>query len=345
MLYSLKFVLLALISLLSSCSIGKESPTEITSTHTPLVYSPDYKISLMGLERLHPFDIGKYDKIYKQLKKDGIATKANSFVPEKLSTEQLLLIHSKAYLDSLEDPKQVAQYLEASILKRVPKRLMKTNVVDRFILSSGGTIKAAELALEHGYAVNIGGGYHHAKPEKGEGFCIIADVPIAIRQLQKEKKIKRALIIDTDVHQGNGTIACLPDDPSTYTFSMHQGDIYPTPKEVGDRDIELPTNMGDEAYLKILEQELTTLFTKAKPDIVFHVAGCDALAGDPLASLTMSHEGIQKRDLMIAQACHKYQVPYVMTMSGGYSKHAWKAQYLGIKAVDAWAQKNPIKKK
>lgn len=329
---------------LLSCSGASKEQVPQTASSIPIVYSAHYKISLLGLEKLHPFDIGKYDKIYNQLRTDNFIDSNALHKPLKLTDEQLKLIHSEDYLNNLKDPKKVARYLEAPMLKKVPKELMRTHIVDRFKLASGGTIKAAELALADGYAINLGGGYHHAKPTTGEGFCIIADVPIAIKHLQKEGKIKRALIIDTDVHQGNGTIACLPNDPTTFTFSMHQGNIYPIPKEKGDKDIELQAGMGDKEYLAILERELPKLFKNAKPDIVFHVAGCDALNGDPLAHLKMTHEGIAKRDLMIAKACHKYQVPYVMTLSGGYSKGAWKAQYKGIVAVIKWAKTNPIKK-
>ena len=354
--FGIECAILALI-LTFSCSHGGLSVTKITETavpinepifnagEVPIVYSSRYKISLMGLENLHPFDIGKYDKIYNKLITDKVTNPAKVISPSSLTREQLLLIHTEDYLTSLEDPTNVAQYLEAPILKHLPRQSMKANVVDRFILSSGGTLRAAELALKHGYAINLGGGYHHAKPDTGEGFCIIADVPIAIRQLQKDKKINRALIIDTDVHQGNGTICCLKNDPTTYTFSMHQGGIYPTPKEKGDLDIELAEGMGDDAYLAILKKNLDFLFTLSRPDIVFHVAGCDALDGDPLAGLKMTHEGIAKRDLMIATACAKHKVPYVMTLSGGYSKGAWKAQQLGISKVIEWAKAHPIKNK
>lgn len=156
---------------------------------------------------------------------------------------------------------------------------------------------------------------------------------IAIRQLQKEKKIRRALIIDTDAHQGNGTIVCLPNDPDTFTFSMHEAGIYPMPKEKGDWDIALPAGTGDASCLGTLERSLPEMFRRSRPDIVFHVAGCDMLAGDPLANLRMTHEGIAKRDAMVAAYCKQKNVPYVMTMAGGYSKEAWKAQYGGIVEV------------
>lgn len=303
----------------------------------PVVYSPKYKISVFGMEKLHPFDIAKYDKIYNGLKEDGYVTEKSVISPNEVTREEILLIHSEAYLKSLKSTANVARYLEAPQLKVVPNSLLDRMIVSRFRKASGGTIEAARQALKSKsqMAFNLGGGFHHAKPETGEGFCIIADVPIAIRVLQKEKLIKRALIIDTDIHQGNGTIVSLKNDPSTYTFSMHEKGIYPTPKEKGDEDIGLEAEVTDAVYLKILKSRLDQLFTKSKPDMVFHVAGCDALDGDPLASGKMTHDGIKQRDAMIVAACKKHKVPYVMTLSGGYSKDAWNAQYKSISSLIA----------
>ncbi|MGJ8657794.1 MAG: histone deacetylase family protein [Akkermansiaceae bacterium] len=319
-----------------SCSFGGAAENEADElSPIPIVYSPNYKISVFGMEKLHPFDIAKYDKIYDGLKKDGYVTKKSVIDPAEVTREQMLLIHTEDYLESLKKTANVAGYLEAPQLKIVPNHLLDKMIVSRFRRAAGGTIEAARQALKSPskMAINLGGGFHHAKPETGEGFCIIADVPIAIRVLQKEKLIKRALIIDTDIHQGNGTIVSLKDDLSTYTFSMHEGGIYPMPKEVGDEDVELDGGVTDAIYLKVLAGKLDALFVKSSPDMVFHVAGCDALDGDPLASGLMTHEGIQKRDEMIVAACKKHGVPYVMTLSGGYSKDAWNAQYKSIKAL------------
>mgnify|MGYP001820274386 CR=1 FL=1 len=318
-------------TLLSACSTAE--PIESAKSSVPVVYSKEYKISLLGLEKLHPFDIAKYDKIYAQLKKEGWVNEKNSHTPETLTRKQLRLIHTEAYIQSWKKSRNLARYLEAPQMATIPGSLLQNSVVKRFQLASGGTLHAARLALKSGVAVNLGGGYHHAKPDSGEGFCLIADVPIAIRQLQQEKKIRRALIIDTDAHQGNGTIVCLANDPSTYSFSMHESGIYPEPKEKGDWDIGLAAGVTDASFLGTLKKSLPTMFARARPDIVFHVAGCDTLAGDPLANIAMTHEGIAKRDAMIAAYCKKKKIPYVMTMAGGYSKNAWKAQYGGILEV------------
>jgi len=216
------------------------------------------------------------------------------------------------------------------VVAAVPNALVDAAILNAVRYSTGGTILAGRLALKHGVAINIGGGYHHAKPDAGEGFCIYADMPIAIRVLQKEKLIRRAMVIDLDVHQGNGTAVCFAGDDSVFTFSMHQGDIYPIPKESSDLDIELRSGTNDRKFLKILRKHLGDAIDRAKPDIVILQAGCDTLKGDPLASLAMSLEGIVNRDAMVIDECVERKIPVVMVLGGGYSKRAWEVQYASI---------------
>jgi histone deacetylase 11 len=298
-----------------------------------LVYSSRYQISLMKLEKLHPFDINKYAHIYIQLVSDGLVMPEDIYVPEPLTTEQVLLVHTDEFLENLKSKSNIAAYLEAPQVKILPSKILRRGVLKPFLCASGGTLLAARQALNYGAAINLGGGYHHAKPDKGEGFCIYADIPIAIRVLQLENKISKALIIDLDAHQGNGTAVCFADDDSIYTFSMHQGNIYPVPKEQSDLDIELVSGTGDSLYLDILKEQLPGLFEKSDPDIVFIVGGCDTLEGDPLASLSMTEVGIVKRDWIVIEACINRNIPVVMTLAGGYSKNAWHAQYMSIRNI------------
>lgn len=297
-----------------------------------IVYSDQYAINLMGLELLHPFDIHKYKKIVNKLGRDGVLEKKRIHEPKEITQEEILLVHSPKFLDSLDDHKAVLRYLEADFLRALPASIVRTGILKPFRYSAGGTLLAADLAWKKKcVAINIGGGYHHAKPDKGEGFCIYADIPIAIRKLQKQGKIKRALIIDVDAHQGNGTICCLANDDSTFCFSMHQGSIYPIPKETGDLDIALKRRTGDDEFLEILKNELPKITKKSKPDMVFVVGGCDPLDGDPLAGLKMTPAGIVKRDQMIVDFCVKQNLPVVFTLAGGYSKNAWKSQYESVR--------------
>lgn len=295
-----------------------------------VVYSNQYQIHLAGFERLHPFDIGKYAKIYLKLQTDGYLRPEDVFVPAPLTDEQALLVHTREYLASLKSPAKVAEYLEAPYLALLPAPALNAGVVDAFRAASGGTILAGRLALKHGIAVNVGGGYHHAMPEAGGGFNLFADMSIAIRQLRKEGLIRRAAVVDLDVHQGNGTSTIFAGDADVFTFDMHEGDIYPHPKARSTLDVPLPADTGDEEYLAILRQHLGGVLDRAKPDIVFLQGGCDVLAGDPLAHLQISPQGLADRDATVIDACVQRRIPLAMVMGGGYSKDAWSAQAASI---------------
>ena len=296
-----------------------------------IVYSKQYQVEMGGFERLHTFDIRKYAKIYLALNTDGLIQSQDVSVPEAVSDKDVLLVHTPQFLESLKHPATVARYLEAPVVGKLPSGLVEAGIVRAFRHATGGTILAARLAMQYGIAINIGGGYHHAKPDAGEGFCIYADMPIAIRVLQDEGLIRRALIVDLDVHQGNGTAVCLAGDENVFTFSMHQGNIYPIPKEHSDLDVELTQGTGDAEYMRVLGAHLPAIFGRAEPDIVFLQAGCDTLAGDPLASLAMTQEGIVARDAMVIDTCVRRGIPVVMVLGGGYSKNAWAVQYASIR--------------
>ena len=211
-----------------------QAPTRITreakNVTVAIVYRSEYEISLGGLEKAHPFDVHKYGKIHKRLLKGRLLRRADTHEAEQIAAPDLLRIHKPGYIKSLGSPEAAAQYLEMPLVAALPAGVLENGIVRPFRYATGGTLLAARLALKTGAAVNIGGGFHHAKPDTGEGFCVFADIPVAIRVLQNEKLIARALIVDVDVHQGNGTAVCLAGDETTFTFSMHQRDIYPIPK-------------------------------------------------------------------------------------------------------------------
>jgi len=296
-----------------------------------VVYSKHYQINMGGLEKLHPFDIRKYARIYLKLTTDGLIRPADVFVPAPASEEQILLVHSRRFLASLSDSRNVARYLEAPQVAAVPAKLVDAGILSAFRYATGGTILAGREALKHGIAVNIGGGYHHAKRGAGEGFNIYADLAIAIRVLRAEGLIKRAAVIDLDVHQGNGTAVIFAGDDDVFTFSMHESGIYPVPKARSDLDVELPAGTSDEEYLRLLGEHLGGALDRARADIIFIQAGCDTLAGDPLANLAMTAEGIVRRDAMVIDEAVRRGTPVAVTLGGGYSPCAWEAQYLSIR--------------
>jgi len=296
-----------------------------------IVYSKHYQIHLAGLEKLHSFDINKYARIYVQLQKAGYLRPADVFVPRPITDEQIRRVHTEGFLRSLRKPAKLAGYLEVGALRLAPAALTDAGILSAFRHASGGTLLAGRLAVQHGVAINLGGGYHHATPDAGGGFNVYNDLAIAVRTLQAEDRIRRALIVDLDVHQGNGTAVCFEGDDSVYTFSMHEEDIYPIPKARSDRDVALPPGAGDRYVLRLLARHLPEVLREARPDVVFLQAGCDMLAGDPLARLQMTPLGIVRRDAMVIDACVRRAIPVAMTLGGGYSRTAWAAQYLSIR--------------
>lgn len=305
-----------------------------------VVYSSGYQVRLGRLQRLRSADIRKYERIYRALVDKNIFAPDDVFVPEELTPQQLLLVHTADYLESLKNPESVARYLGVPGAEAFGDKALEMRVLRPFRLISGGTLLAARQALDVGIGINIGGGYHHAQPQNGDEFCIYADVPIAIRQLQKDGVIRRALVIDLDARPGNGIVACCADDPDIYTFSMHgEGHQAFTGKRV-DGHVELPAGTGDAAYLAQLSLRLPRILASASPDIVFYIAGCDTLAGDPVGHLAMTNAGIAKRDRMVIDACTSRNVPVAMTLGAGYSDDAWKAQYISLREIIA-AQRSP----
>jgi histone deacetylase 11 len=296
-----------------------------------LVYSQRYQINFAGLERLHPFDINKYSKIYLHLQTDGIIQPSDVFVPQPVSRHDLLLVHSPEYLRDLQDSAKIARYLEFGPLAIAPAAISDAAILRPFRYATGGTILAARLALQHGMAINLGGGYHHAEPDRGGGFCIYADMPIAIRVLMHEGAIHRALVVDLDVHQGNGTALCVAEDDRVFTFDMHESDIYPIPKQRNDLDVPLPAYTTDSGFLTVLRENLPRVFDVAQPDIVFFQAGVDGLEGDPLANFMLTEDGIIERDRAVFDEAQRRGIPIVMVLGGGYSEDAWRVQYHSIR--------------
>lgn len=298
-----------------------------------LVYSQRYQIDLGGFESLHSFDINKYAKIYLQLVTDGLIRPEDVYVPAEIGREDLLRVHTPEYLARLRQPSALARYLESGWVVLMLPTVADAAILCPFRHATGGTVLAARLAVRHGIAVNLGGGYHHAEPDRGGGFCIYADMPIAIRILQSEGLIRRVLVVDLDAHQGNGTACCVAGDDRVFTFDMHEEDIYPFPKQTNDLDIPLTAGTNDDEYLKLLSAHLPDVFDRARPDIVFLQAGVDVLAGDRLARLRLTPEGIIERDRLVFDHAVRRKVPIVMVLGGGYSPQAWRIQYRSIRGV------------
>lgn len=256
----------------------------------------------------------KYDLVPRQLLYEGTCTPENFFVPKPASDAAILEVHEAEYIYNLEH-----QNLDRKTIMAIGLPLSE-QLIQREKILAGGTMEAAEYALNHGIAMNIAGGTHHAFTNKGEGFCLFNDQAIAARHLQREKGIGQILIVDLDVHQGDGTAQIFKNDPSVYTFSMHGENNFPFQKEESDLDIPLPDGTTDTEYLNILKQQLPVLLAELKPQFVFYQCGVDILSTDKLGKLNCTIRGCRERDEFVLKSCRDLNIPVECSMGGGYSK-------------------------
>lgn len=262
----------------------------------------------------HVFPAQKYAGIAALLEREGLWRPRNIDPLAPVSRELLQLVHTPAWTSALVDG--TIRYEEVLRLE-IP---YSKPLIDAFRIHATGSILAAENALREGAAFHIGGGFHHAFPGHGEGFCALHDVAIAIRRCQQTGLIQRALVVDTDVHQGNGTAAVFASDPSVFTFSIHQENNYPAIKPPSDLDVGLDDGVEDQAYLTALEKALATCFSRIQPQLIAYVAGSDPYREDKLGGLNLSIEGMYERDLMVARAASQRGIPIFVTLAGGYAQ-------------------------
>tara|TARA_R110002020_G_scaffold188940_8_gene387860 strand:- start:528 stop:1367 length:840 start_codon:yes stop_codon:yes gene_type:complete len=255
----------------------------------------------------------KYELLPQQLLHEGTCKAENFFEPEILSEENILAVHTKEYFKSL-----LNLTLDKSAARKIGFPLSET-LVKRGRIISQGTIDCCEYALKYGIAMNIAGGTHHSYADHGEGFCLFNDQAIAAKYLLKKGLANRILIVDLDVHQGNGTAKIFENEDSIFTFSMHGAGNYPFKKEKSDLDIAVPDGSGDEVYLKILKETLPKLISEQKPDFIFYLSGVDILETDKLGRLNCTVEGCKERDRFVLQICKDLNIPVEVSMGGGYS--------------------------
>lgn len=267
-----------------------------------------------SLPKNHRFPMEKYNLLPEQLLYEGTVSSANFFVPEPLKEEKVLRTHEALYW----------QKLKFQNLSRQEERKtgfpLSSQLVDREITIMNGTLQCALYALEHGVAMNVAGGTHHAFTNRGEGFCLLNDIAIGAHHLLDNGLAAKVLVVDLDVHQGNGTAEIFEDETRVFTFSMHGASNYPMHKERSDLDVGLPDGINDEAYLKILDSNLKEVFYKVQPDFVFFQSGVDVLASDKLGRLGLTIEGCKMRDRQVLELCKNNNVPVVASMGGGYSE-------------------------
>ena len=262
----------------------------------------------------HRFPMEKYTLLPEQLVYEGTVSHDNFFAPDALTEDRILRTHDQDYWHKLRDQQLTRQEARRTGFPQ------STQLVERERVIMQGTVQAALFALEFGVAMNIAGGTHHAFTNRGEGFCLLNDIAIAAHHLLDHDLAKQVLVVDLDVHQGNGTAEIFQHDPRVFTFSMHGASNYPMHKEQSDLDIGLADGTDDDTYLRLLEANLKTLMDKVQPDFVFFQSGVDVLATDKLGRLGMTLQGCKARDKFVLETCHDNQVPMVASMGGGYSE-------------------------
>ena len=275
-----------------------------------VIYHPQYDLELGP----HVFPSQKFRMIHDTLLAEGIAEPADFLLPEPAPDEDILRVHTAAYVAKLRtDSLTLSERMKLEIPLSESTRAA-------FWLAAGGSTLAGRRALEDGFAANLSGGFHHAYPGHGEGFCMIHDVGVAIRSLQAGGKIRTAMTVDTDVHHGNGTAAMFADDDSVFTLSIHQENNYPMPKPPSDEDIGLEDGTRDPEYLDALEKGLLRALKKMTPDLIFYVGGADPYREDQLGGLALTIEGLQKRDRLVFEHARRRGIPVATTLAGGYSR-------------------------
>ena len=317
-------------AIITACLGCAETPRVETSFPIGVVYSAKYNISILGFESFYPFDIHKYGKIHDELIRTGVMRDEDFLVPPDLREEELLLVHTPGYLKDVRSAAGMARCLEMPAV-RLMGPLARPVLLGAFEKATAGTILAARTALVKGIAFNLAGGYAHASRDEGGGFNIFADVPIAVRLLQKEGLVRRVLVVDCDVHQGNGNAREFQDDPDVLTFDIYNQHIYPFPKVPAHFDLPVPMGTSGKEYLPVLRDNLPRAFEEARPDLVIYVAGTDVFAGDSLGGLNLTAEDVLERDMFVIDSARSRRVPIAVVLSGGYSAESWRLHFNTIR--------------
>jgi acetoin utilization deacetylase AcuC-like enzyme len=273
-----------------------------------VVWSPRYECDIGA----HVFPTSKYRLVRDRLLATGVVAPVQVLEPEPATRQALELVHTPAYLDDFLNLRPTPRVLRSELP-------IAADIRDAYLLAAGGTLLAARRALQDGAAMHLGGGFHHAMPDHAEGFCYLHDVALAIRVLQVERRVGRAAIIDTDLHQGNGTARIFQSDPSVFTFSIHQENNYPI-KERGDWDIGLADGTADAEYLARLGEAVPRVLDGVRPDLVLMVAGADPYVEDQLGGLAISQAGLRERDRLVVRACAARGIPIAGVLAGGYAR-------------------------
>lgn len=290
-----------------------------TAGRVRLFYRDEYVYDALEAGLRHTHDILRSRRVRDALVSAGLATARDFHAAPPLSDAQLALVHTPGYLAAIRDPATLARFLLLDPMHPWDDRLLQP-----FLFASGGTVAAARSALaDGGVAVNLGGGFHHAQADKAEGFCAIADVAIAIRQLRGDGLLERALIVDLDYHHGNGNALIFAGDESVFTYSIHQVP-WCFVEKVNNEDVMLPPRATDADYLGALATSLPAVLERFRPDLAFYLAGSDPFVEDTLGDALVSEEGMLERDRFVTRELRGRGIPMAVVMAGGYGPSSWK---------------------
>lgn len=297
----------------------------ISKDQLPIIYRKEYNVKFCGLEKLHPFDTKKWGNIFKILSDSGMISKKTVVMPNEAKKEHLLMVHKKKYLKSLKCSFKVARIAEVAPLVLIPNCLVQKAYLRPMRYQTGGSILAGKLALDRGWSINIGGGFHHCSASKGGGFCVYADITLLIHFLLYyfPKQVQRVMIVDLDAHQGNGYENDFKDNDSVYIMDVYNKWIYPKDlkaKQAIRKNVPLDYYIDDENYLRIVKKSLLDALKEFPPDLLVYNAGTDILAGDRLGGLSVTEDGIIVRDEFVFHQAISRKIPIVMLTSGGYQK-------------------------
>jgi acetoin utilization deacetylase AcuC-like enzyme len=313
-----------------------------------LIYSDDYFLPIGA----HVFPAEKYKRVHDRLIESKAAEQADFVAPRPASDEDILLVHTPRYVEKLKTGTLNAM---EELQLEIP---YSAELVRAFWLAAGGSMLAADYALKDGVAISIGGGFHHAFPDHGEGFCMINDIAVAIRRMLRDGKIRKAMTVDCDVHQGNGTAAIFAPvagatregmprtrgaQPDVFTISLHQENNYPAFKPHSSLDVNLPDGLGDEEYLATLGDAFSMALSKFRPELICYVAGADPYREDQLGGLSLTIDGLKRRDALVFQMAKTEKIPVMVTYAGGYARRLEDTVTIHantvIAAKEVWAGK------
>lgn len=262
----------------------------------------------------HRFPVDKYARLRERIERSGLVRAEDMLVPRGATDAEILRVHTAEYLAKVVSGRLSGEEVRALGLPWSPE------LVERSRRSCGATLEAAHLAMQDGVAVNLAGGTHHAFPDRGAGYCVFNDAAVAARALQVEGRVRRVVILDCDVHQGDGTAVVFAEDPAVFTLSIHGANNYPTTKQRSDLDVELDDGAGDADYLQAVSFGVSQAITRADADLAFYLAGADPFEGDRLGRLKVSKAGLAERDRYVFASCRGHRLPVVVAMAGGYAR-------------------------